>query len=93
MAATRIKEDKRERVGRDFWREEGSKEWNQEECFPCYKNFQVSFFSIGISIFSPILLLSFFLTPLLFSFIQIVDLCYKFIIRFSVLLFFYSKTM
>ena len=60
MAATRIKGDKRERGGRDFWRDEGSKEWNREECFPCYKNFQVSFFSIGISIFSPILLLSFF---------------------------------
>ena len=39
METTMIKEDKREKGGRDFWRDEGSKEWNREECFPCYKNF------------------------------------------------------
>ena len=41
------KRKKRERGGRDFWRDERSKEYNREECFPCYRNFQISLFNIG----------------------------------------------
>ena len=35
----------------------------------------------------PYFIIIVFLTPLLFPFIQIVNLCYKFILRFSVLIF------
>ena len=64
----RRREEKKKRGGRDFWRDEGLKEWNREECFSGYRKFRVSFFSIGISIFSPILLLSFFFNTVVVSF-------------------------